>query len=231
MFVLYIYMSKTRKTKRSKMTTKLKSKSLKLKRKQSIQKKRTMYGGAEGDKVDEVINPIVEKTDTGKELKHTERDTEHRRLLNDDGVYKGEFFENDGKRTFHGEGTLYYDEHGIHKTYKGEWENGKKHGKGTLTYANGATYEGDWVNGKKHGQGTLKKNSKVIYDGQWKDNEPDYIFPKYHDTPYKKFMKGLYADRDSKEKERQRKGNAKGRFGYGDIMYGDPNQQNKPYEP
>uniref|UniRef100_A0A6C0D8P8 Uncharacterized protein n=1 Tax=viral metagenome TaxID=1070528 RepID=A0A6C0D8P8_9ZZZZ len=180
-----------------------------------------MYGGDEGDKVDEVINPIVEKTDTGKELKHTARDTKDGYLWNNDGKYKGQFFENDGKTTFHGEGTLEYFKYGIHKTYKGEWENGKKHGKGTLTYANGATYEGDWVDGSKEGKGTLKKNSKVIYKGNWKNNEPDYIFPKYHDTPYKKFMEGLHAARDREERERQEALNAKGRFGYGDIMYGE----------
>ncbi len=38
--------------------------------------------------------------------------------------------------------------------YEGEWENGKKHGKGTYKYCNGRVYEGSFKNGKKHGFGT-----------------------------------------------------------------------------
>ena len=37
--------------------------------------------------------------------------------------------------------------------YKGEWKDGKKHGQGILTYANGGKYEGEWKDNKKHGRG------------------------------------------------------------------------------
>ena len=32
--------------------------------------------------------------------------------------------------------------------YVGEHKDGKKHGKGNLTYADGSKYEGEWKNGK-----------------------------------------------------------------------------------
>jgi hypothetical protein len=37
--------------------------------------------------------------------------------------------------------------------YEGEWENGRKHGKGTYYYANGNKYNGVWVNDKRTGHG------------------------------------------------------------------------------
>ena len=38
--------------------------------------------------------------------------------------------------------------------YKGKWEDGVRHGSGTMTYADGDVYEGDWAADKAHGQGT-----------------------------------------------------------------------------
>ena len=34
--------------------------------------------------------------------------------------------------------------------YVGEKLDGKHHGKGTMTYSDGAKYEGDWKHGKRH---------------------------------------------------------------------------------
>jgi len=36
----------------------------------------------------------------------------------------------------------------------GEWREGKQHGKGTYTWANGDRYEGEWKDGNVHGKGT-----------------------------------------------------------------------------
>ena len=36
---------------------------------------------------------------------------------------------------------------------KGEWKNGKRHGKGTMVHANGNKYTGIWVNDARIGQG------------------------------------------------------------------------------
>ena len=38
--------------------------------------------------------------------------------------------------------------------YIGEWENGKYHGQGTLTFSNGEKYVGEFKDGGKDGQGT-----------------------------------------------------------------------------
>ena len=38
-------------------------------------------------------------------------------------------------------------------TYEGQWQNGLRHGKGTLITADGDMYEGDWREGKGHGTG------------------------------------------------------------------------------
>ncbi len=38
---------------------------------------------------------------------------------------------------------------------KGEWKIGKRHGKGTMDYANGGKYTGIWVNDVRTGQGVI----------------------------------------------------------------------------
>ena len=50
--------------------------------------------------------------------------------------------------------------------------NGKRHGRGTLTYANGGTYTGDWKDDKRHGHGTYTFADGRTYSGAWKDGEP-----------------------------------------------------------
>ena len=40
-------------------------------------------------------------------------------------------------------------------TYKGEMQNGKKHGKGIYLFPNGERYEGEWANDQINGQGTF----------------------------------------------------------------------------
>lgn len=63
--------------------------------------------------------------------------------------------------------------------YEGEILNGKRHGRGTYTWANGDTYEGDWKDGKRCGRGKLiqygksprgETYMKYSYDGEWLDN-------------------------------------------------------------
>jgi len=41
-----------------------------------------------------------------------------------------------------------------HPVYKGDVENGKPNGQGTLTTPEGYKYEGEWKDGVKNGQGT-----------------------------------------------------------------------------
>ena len=55
----------------------------------------------------------------------------------------------------------------IGSEYVGDIINGKRTGKGTLTYINGDKYVGDFVDGKFHGKGTVTlKNGKKI-KGKW----------------------------------------------------------------
>lgn len=41
------------------------------------------------------------------------------------------------------------------EVYDGQFQDGQRHGPGTLTYPNGGKYEGRWQDGKRHGLGTM----------------------------------------------------------------------------
>ena len=59
----------------------------------------------------------------------------------------------------------------IGSEYVGDIINGKRTGKGTLTYINGDKYVGDFVDGEFHGKGTVfLKNGKKI-KGKWLNGE------------------------------------------------------------
>jgi hypothetical protein len=51
--------------------------------------------------------------------------------------------------------------------YEGEWKNGRRHGKGTLTYPEIYTYTGEWKNNKEDGYGGIVHNL-YTYVGEWK---------------------------------------------------------------
>ena len=94
----------------------------------------------------------------------------------------------------HGKGIMHYKNGDI---YNGEWQNGKRHGIGTMTsgsrtyngqwkndqfvkasdtgidkkhYPDGSDYTGDLVNGKRHGRGTMKFFNGNIYSGEWEND-------------------------------------------------------------
>ncbi len=50
---------------------------------------------------------------------------------------------------------------------------GKRHGQGTLPYANGRTYSGEWKDNKQNGLGTYIEHGLFgrTYTGEWKDGE------------------------------------------------------------
>jgi hypothetical protein len=56
-------------------------------------------------------------------------------------------------------------------TYKGEWKDGKRHGKGTWVRPDGMRYEGEWINNKPHGQGTLTNPDGKSRSGLWEDGK------------------------------------------------------------
>ena len=52
--------------------------------------------------------------------------------------------------------------------YNGFWENGKRHGEGLMTYANGDVYSGWWKFGEKEGTGTYTaKATGMKLFGEW----------------------------------------------------------------
>ncbi|MDA1216656.1 MAG: hypothetical protein O3B38_00520 [Chloroflexi bacterium] len=82
--------------------------------------------------------------------------------------YTGEW--KDNKR--HGQGTMTWAD-GI--TYTGEFKEHQQHGQGTETYTSGAygtTYTGEWQDGQMHGQITMTYPDGRTDTGEWKDGEP-----------------------------------------------------------
>ena len=57
----------------------------------------------------------------------------------------------------------------LYGKYEGDFKNGKKDGKGTMTYKNEYIYEGNWKDGKRDGKGIyLNKTNKDKYEGDFK---------------------------------------------------------------
>lgn len=49
---------------------------------------------------------------------------------------------------------------------------GKRHGQGTYTYANGDVYNGEWVDDKKHGQGIYQyRGYPCQLQGVWQNGQ------------------------------------------------------------
>lgn len=53
---------------------------------------------------------------------------------------------------------------------QGDWKNGKKHGRGELSYANGDKFSGHWMEDKACGSGMLEQSNGDIYEGEWLDD-------------------------------------------------------------
>lgn len=48
------------------------------------------------------------------------------------------------------------------KKFEGSWKEGKKHGSGTYSWANGARYFVHYAEGKKQGTGTMEQTGVTI---------------------------------------------------------------------
>ena len=48
-------------------------------------------------------------------------------------------------------------------SYKGEWKENEKNGRGTFKYANGESYEGEWKEDQRNGLGNQKYANGDIY--------------------------------------------------------------------
>ena len=61
----------------------------------------------------------------------------------------------------------------VHLTYTGERNSdGKPHGHGTMTFADGTTYTGEHTDGERHGQGTYTFADGTTYIGNFEDGLP-----------------------------------------------------------
>ena len=89
-------------------------------------------------------------------------------------VYRGDW--EDGKR--HGWGEY---KHNDGSSYVGEYMTGKKHGYGVCTFSDGAVYDGEWRNGVMTGPATYTYADGMIFRGQFKDNKKCgkgvYLYP------------------------------------------------------
>jgi hypothetical protein len=84
--------------------------------------------------------------------------------LSDGTVYKGEIV--DGKRN--GKGKLTWPSGAW---YDGEWRDDKIHGKGVARYKTGDIYDGDFANGNRHGRGRQIQADGACFEGEWRDNK------------------------------------------------------------
>jgi hypothetical protein len=55
----------------------------------------------------------------------------------------------------------------IAESYDGEMKDGRRHGKGLLTYDDGSYYEGDWCNDFRQGKGLYRNADGNMYEGDW----------------------------------------------------------------
>ncbi len=70
----------------------------------------------------------------------------------------------------HGQGT---DTDADGNTYKGEWKDGEHNGQGTMKCADGTTYKGEWKGGKVNGQGTATyTNGTYTGEGRGRMGKP-----------------------------------------------------------
>ena len=86
----------------------------------------------------------------------------------------------------HGQGTLqWYKNEKPNEIYVGSFSQGKIHGKGIYTGADGRKYDGEFKDDKLHGKGILTWADGDKYDGEWKDG--------------KRLGKGIYTGADGRK--------------------------------
>ncbi|KAL3797788.1 hypothetical protein ACHAWO_000405 [Cyclotella atomus] len=98
-------------------------------------------------------------------------------------------------------------------TYEGDYNAvGKRHGEGTLTWANGDVYVGWFKNGYMEGRGTITFHDGTEYSGQWHKN-------KFHGVGTRRFKNGNVYNGNYVEGRRQ--GQGKCHFANGDLYSGN----------
>jgi hypothetical protein len=80
----------------------------------------------------------------------------------DGSVYYGQWL--NGQRS--GRGTMTE----INVVYDGDWQNDKKYGMGQMNYADGSVYNGYWTNDCRDGVGQMIHADGSIYHGEWSND-------------------------------------------------------------
>ncbi|MGH8583467.1 MAG: MORN repeat-containing protein [Gammaproteobacteria bacterium] len=70
-------------------------------------------------------------------------------------------------RRANGQGELVWHSDRITERYVGDMRDGKWHGRGVVTDADGNRYEGDFVDDKRAGRGTMTNANGDWYEGEW----------------------------------------------------------------
>lgn len=88
--------------------------------------------------------------------------------FNEDGTTWIGYWENNDKGKY---GKLYGKDGKL--IYEGEYENGRRNGKGTFYFSSGEKYEGEFRDGKREGKGTFYWDDTSKWEGTFVDNEMD----------------------------------------------------------
>ncbi|ORX53912.1 hypothetical protein BCR36DRAFT_284289 [Piromyces finnis] len=89
----------------------------------------------------------------------------------------------------------------IHNQYEGDWDNGKKWGRGIFRYSSGAIYEGEWIDNMKHGIGIYISEYGYVYDGIFKYDRTTEPFSYYSNDNQHFFDLSLIYDDEKKRNE------------------------------
>ena len=55
----------------------------------------------------------------------------------------------------------------LHNKYIGNWNHGKRHGRGIYLYADGSSYDGEWSDDNKHGLGQFTLRDGRVFKSEW----------------------------------------------------------------
>lgn len=79
----------------------------------------------------------------------------------------------DGRANGYGVLTWEFDKNGEFLTehYDGEMRDGRSHGRGIYTFADGGRYDGEWMDGEVHGQGIFTHPNGAGYEGGFSEGK------------------------------------------------------------
>ena len=115
------------------------------------------------------VNWVVIKRPTGTYIQQANYSTREGRggyHFKEDGSTWIGYWEDNDKSKY---GKLYGKDGKL--IYEGEYENGRRNGKGTLYFSTGEKYVGEFRDGKREGKGTYYWDDTCIWDGTFVDNK------------------------------------------------------------